>query len=194
MLGKFFSIMCLISVFFAVFSGNTENIGTAVMDGAERAITLSISLCGMMCLWSGIMNVLEKANITQKLSRIFHPFIRFAFPDVAKTSVGEKEICSSICANMLGIGNAATPLGIKAMQKMQKIYPDKAGNDMITFAVMNTAPLSLIPQTLITLRNAAGSQNPFLIIVPVWICSFASFMFSVFISRALALFSNRRGL
>lgn len=186
MLGKIFAVLCITSVIFAAFSGNVTDLGTAIIDGAERAVSLSISLCGMMCLWSGIMNVFDKAGVTGKLSSLFNPIIRLAFPDVSKSSVGKEEICSCVCANMLGIGNAATPLGIKAMQKMQRLYPSGIGNDMITFAVMNTAPLCLMPQTIIALRASAGSSDPFCVIVPIWICSFFGFLFSILISRTLA--------
>ena len=176
MLGKIFGILCIVSVVFGIALGNGAELGNAVLDGASSAVSLTISLCGIMCLWCGIMRVFERAGVIGYVSRLLSPLLRLVFPDAAKSGEGLGEISANISANLLGIGNAATPFAIKAMEKLQKNNPepDTATPDMITLAVLNTASVNIIPSTLIALRRAAGSESPYSVILPVIICSFAT--------------------
>ncbi len=189
MLGKIFSIICIIAVMFGAFSGNGEKLGIAILEGAGDAVKLTVSLCGMMGLWNGVMSVLERAGAVKKLSFLLRPFLKLFFPNTYKSGEGCEEICANVSANMMGIGNAATPMALAALKKMQDNNPDKttATDDMITLAVLNTASLSLIPTTLITLRNAAGTSDPFSIVMPIWITSFASSLFALLLTRLCAV-------
>ena len=173
MLGRIFGILSLLAFLFGILLGNAEAVGSAVLDGASRAVELSISLCGMMCLWSGVLRVLSEAGVIKRLSRLLRPVLRIFFPEAAKTGEGLEEISANVSANLLGIGNAATPLALRAMEQMQKHNPtpDRASGEQITLAVLNTASLTLIPSNLLALRRAAGSARPYCILLPVWITS-----------------------
>lgn len=185
MMEKCFFVLVSISVIFAALTGNLQEVSNAVVDGASKAITLLLSLAGAMCLWSGIMEVLREAGAVQKLSRILSPILRRVFPQTWKSGQGSEEICAALSANILGIGNAATPLALSAMEKMQAANPNKerATDDMVTFAVLGASSLDLLPTTLITLRRAAGSAAPYKILLPVWICSAVCAVTGVLLSK-----------
>jgi len=173
MLGKIFGVLFLIGLFFGVLFGNIQSLGGAVLDGASRAVELSITLCGTMCLWCGILRVLSEAGAIRAISRFLSPFLKLCFPQAARTGEGFEEISANVSANLLGIGNAATPLALRAMEKLQKHNPtpDRASGEQITLMVLNTASLTLLPANLLALRRAAGSERPYAILIPVWITS-----------------------
>ena len=173
MIGKIFGALCLVSLLFGVLCGNVTDLANAIPDGASGAVRVVLSLCGMMCLWSGLMEVLRRAGIIRRLSRLLSPLLRLFFPEAFRRGEGDEEISACISANLLGLGNAATPLGLCAMEKMQKHNktPSQASHEQITFVVLNTASVTLIPASLLALRRAAGSENPFSIMIPVWITS-----------------------
>jgi spore maturation protein A len=135
------------------------------------------------------MNVLRSAGMIKKLARLLSPFLRCFFSDAYKKGVGCSEISASISANILGIGNAATPIAICAMKKLRDINPDKitASSDMITLAVLNTASFSLVPTTVLALRRAAGSADPLCVVVPIWITSFCTSAFALVLCRAMSM-------
>lgn len=194
MLGKIFGILCIISFIFAVFTGNMANIGEAVINGASGAVTLTISLTGMMCLWSGVMSVAKSIGFIDKLAGVLSPILKFLFPTAYRTGNGSGEIAAAISANLLGIGNAATPLALKAMREMAKDNGrnDRASDDMVVFTVLSTSSIDIFPATLIALRSAAGSGNPFEIIVPVWIVSFTCACVAVLLAKGLCLWNSSR--
>ena len=173
MLGKIFGIICIFALLFGIWNGNAAELGGAVLDGAAGAVQVTLSLCGMMCLWCGLMEVLTEAGAIRKLSRLLRPLLRKIFPQAGETGEGLEEISANISANLLGIGNAATPLALRAMEKLQKHNPkpEQASAEQITLAVLNTASVSLIPANLLALRRAAGSSHPYAIMIPVWIVS-----------------------
>ena len=204
MLGKIFGIIAIASFLFAVFTGRIEAIGTAVIDGASGAVTLVISLAGMMCLWSGIIRVLKAVGLMEILAKIIAPLLKFLLPHTYRLKKeGNKDaesalqsVSANIGANMLGIGNAATPLGIDAMKKLNSLHDDNTNDtnnskDMIAFVVFNCASLQIIPTTLIALRAASGSANVFEILPIVWICSVATTAFAVIITKILLRFKRR---
>ena len=206
MLGKIFGIIVIASFLFAIFTGRIEAIGTAVIDGAGGAVTLVISLAGMMCLWSGIIRVLKAVGLMEMLAKIIAPLLKFLLPHTYKLKKeGNKDaesalqsVSANIGANMLGIGNAATPLGIDAMKKLNSLDTSSDtkdnsanSNDMIAFVVFNCASLQIIPTTLIALRAASGSANVFEILPIVWICSVATTAFAVIITKILLRFKRR---
>ena len=192
MLSKIFSIMCGISFIFAAITGRMSELASAVVDSASRAITLSIALAGMMGLWCGVMRVLQKAGACRAVAKLISPLLRLAFPDSYKKSIACEEIAANVSANILGLGNAATPFGIKAMNalSMANGNSSRASDDMVTFVVMNSAPFSFMPTTIIALRAAAGSADPFEIIVAVWICSALSMIAAIFFARIGRFFAK----
>ena len=194
MLGKIFGVICAISFVFALFCDNMGALAGAVIDGAADAVALTVSLVGSMALWCGIMRVLERAGAIGALSRLISPILKLFFPDSYKSGRCVGKLSASIAANMIGIGNAATPFAISAMKRMQEENPtpEWASDDMVTLAVLNCSPPSLLPTTLITLRRAAGSAMPYSIVAPVWICSFTCALFALVISRAFSV-GRRRG-
>jgi len=193
MLSKVFAIICLLSIIFSIFSGTFALLSASAVKGAEKAVELTLALAGAMCFWCGIMRVLKAAGAVNALSKLLKPFMRLFFPTAFKTGRGSGEICACIAANMLGVGNAATPLALSAMKELQKDNenPQEATADQVTLAVMNTAAFSLVPSTVIALRSAAGSENPASVVLPVWICSFCSSLLGAVLARTLYTATRR---
>ena len=160
-----------LSVFSAILTGNGSALGSAVFQGAQSGITLAISIAGALCLWSGVGHLMEKTGISRFLSKLLSPLLFRIFPSARTDYSLAGSLSANICANFLGLGNAATPFGIKAMQELGKTAGGIATNEMIMFLVFNTASIQLIPTTVISMRAAAGSGAPSEIIIPVWIVS-----------------------
>ena len=173
MLNIVWPIFIIISFTYGIFSGNLEKLNSSVFESVNDAITLTINLLGTMCLWCGIMKIANKTSVIDKLTKVLKPIIRIIFPEVNKNSEIEKEISMNMIANILGLGNAATPLGLKAMKSMQKENPkkDTLTNSMAMFIIINTASIQIIPTTVIAIRSSLGSTNPTAIVFPVWIAS-----------------------
>ena len=171
MLNIVWPIFIIISFSYAIFSGNLENLNSSVFDSVNDAINLTISLLGTMCLWSGIMQIANKTSAIDKLTKILKPLIRIIFPKISTKT--EKDISMNMIANILGLGNAATPLGLKAMKSMQEENPKKEilSDSMAMFIIINTASIQIIPTTVIAIRSSMGSSNPTAIVVPIWIAS-----------------------
>lgn len=196
MLGKVFGIMCLVSVIFALITGNMGALGGAVLEGAEAALEVTLSLAGVMCLWGGIMQVLREAGAIELLAGLLSPLLRIFFPDAYSSGEGKEEIAACIGANLLGIGNAATPLALSATKKMHEWHVGRGGRreeasrDMITLAVLNTAAANLMPTTILALRRSAGATDVFSVVPPIWICSCASALFALLLTKALGGIKN----
>lgn len=175
-------------------TGNLAQLSNAVIDGAARAVDVTLSLLGIMCLWCGVMRVLSEAGLIRKLAKILSPVMKIVFPEASRTGVGIEEITASISANILGVGNAATPLAMKAMEKMESVNPepDTATDDMVTLAVLGCSSIDIMPTTIIAIRRAADSPEPYKIIVPVWICSVMCAVLSVVLSRMMSMFKVRK--
>ncbi len=189
MLGKIAGIIVVISSFFAIASGNVDKLAESIISGAGDAVSLTLALVGMMCLWCGILQVLKEAGVIKMLTKIIRPMIKIFFPSANKYGEAAEDIAANIAANMLGVGNAATPLALSAMEKLQRINPnpDTASADMITLAVLNTASFSIVPSTVITLMKSGGSSNPFAIIVPIWITSISCSLMALILCRLAAI-------
>lgn len=187
MLKKIFCAISAVSFAFALALGRMDMLASAIIDGASKAVTLSISLLGLTALWCGVMEVYSKCGACNMLAKLISPLMKVLFPESCKSGIGTEEIAANISANLLGLGNAATPLGIKAMQKLSLLNSgsDEASDDMVTFAVLNTSSVSLMPTTLIALRRASGSDAPFDIIPAVWICSVCGAIVSMLLARGL---------
>ncbi len=173
MLNHLWPVFIIVSFSYAIFSGNLEQLNSAIFQSTSDAIMLSIDLLGTICLWNGIMQVANKTSIINKVTNLLNPVIKILFPDIKKNKQIQKEISMNMIANILGLGNAATPLGLKAMKSMQKENPkkDTLTNSMLVFIVLNTASIQIIPTTVIAIRNSLGSSNPTSIIFPVWIAT-----------------------
>ena len=166
-------IFIIISFSYAIFSGNINNLNTSIFESTENALSLIINLLGTMCLWSGIMEIANNTKIINALSNWLKPIIKFLFPELKNNKKIQKEISMNMIANILGLGNAATPLGLKAMQSMQENNSKKEiiTDSMMMFIVINTASIQIIPTTVIAIRNSLGSNNPTGIVFPVWIAT-----------------------
>lgn len=187
MLGRVFGVIVLVAFAFGCLGGTGEAMAEAVLQGAGRAVELTLTLGGAMCLWCGVMRVLEEAGVVKRLARLLRRPLAFFFPDTAARGEGLEEICANFAANLLGIGNAATPMALRALEKMQSSNPkpDTATGDMITLTVLNTCSVAIVPSTILTLLTGAGAARPFAVVVPIWICSFTCALLGLLITRAL---------
>lgn len=164
--------MILLSVVCAVLTGRTEQLSAAVLEGASSAVTLVLSMTGMMCAWTGLMKIADEGGLTLLLSRALGPLMGRLFPGCKRGGSAVKAMCMNITANFLGLGNAATPLGIAAMKELKKSNPTRtADNSMVTFVVLNASSIQLIPTFAGMLRAQAGSAAPFDILPAVWVTS-----------------------
>lgn len=193
-MGYIFGGMIIVAVLFSFGGGSPEAVAQAALSGAESAVKLSFDLLGMMCFWSGLLEVARRAQLTEKLSRLIAPVTKFLFPRLPSDSPAVSAMIMNITANVLGLSNAATPLGLAAMAELQKINPKKerASDEMCMFVVLNTASISLLPTTVIAMRAAAGSSDPFSIIVPVWLCSAMALTVGVLMAKLLSARERRR--
>ncbi len=187
MLNIVWPIFIILSFSYAIFSGNIEELNLGILNSSKDAITLTISLLGTMCLWNGIVKIAMNTNLIDKLTNFLKPIISFLFPDLKKEENIKKEISMNMCANILGLGNAATPLGLKAMKSMQKINDkkDRLSDSMMMFVVINTASIQIIPTTVIAIRNSLGSENPTSIVFPVWIATIAAAVFGIIATKII---------
>ena len=185
MLNIIWPVFIIISFGYAIVVGNLENVNKSIFDSAESAVELSIAFLGTMCLWNGLMKIVQETTLIDKLTKLLNPAMRFLFPELKKTSKANKEMSMNIIANILGLGNAATPLGIRAMNELQKENDDKniLSNTMIMFIVLNTASLQLIPTTVIAIRTSLGSERPSAVIVPIWIATIVAAVTAVVVTK-----------
>ncbi len=154
--------LLLVGIVMAAFCGRIEAVSAAIWQVAEQGIALTLEIAGIMMLWMGLLRLAEKSGFTNFLARLTRPVVGLLFPDLAKDSPALGAIVMNISANLLGLGNAATPFGLKAMDDLQKLNkrPEEASNSMITFLVLNTSAITLIPATVIALRAKSGSLFP----------------------------------
>ncbi len=178
MLNYIWSGMIIISFLCSIVTGRAEELSRAILDGADKAVSLVISMAGIMCLWTGIMRIAERGGLTHLVARILSPILCRLMPDYDKDSKAMAAVCANITANLLGLGNAATPFGLAAMREMQKsnLLVNKPNSSMVMFVVLNTASIQLIPTTVAALRQAAGSSSPYSILPYVWITSLSALL------------------
>ena len=167
--------MMAISVIAACFSGNGAALAAAIPQGAQAGVTLAVSIAGSICLWSGVGKVMEKAGFTAFLSRLLRPVLRKVFPTTQKDTVLSGYLSANICANFLGLGNAATPMGIQAAKRLAaKRNNSAASHELCRLIVLNTASIQLIPANVAAVRASLGCTTPFDILPAVWITSLCS--------------------
>lgn len=167
------TILMIFSTGCAFLLGHTSAVSGAILTGAGVGVQLAISLAGPLCLWSGLAAVMEEAGLTAILARFMRPVLRRLFPISAQDTQTLGCIAANVAANLFGLGNAATPLGIEAVRRMRH-GSDTASDEMCRLIVMNTASIQLIPTTVAAVRLAAGAATPFDILPSVWITSICS--------------------
>lgn len=194
MLNKLWPIFILISIFYAIITGNIEKVNNSIFESTTNAVELSISLLGTMCLWSGIMEIASNTKIIHILTKALEPILKILFPELKNNTETKKEISMNMIANILGLGNAATPLGLKAMKSMQNENKNKSklSNSMVMFIILNTASIQLIPTTVIAIRNSLGSENPTKIIFPVWIVTIIADLTGILITKFFIKVEERK--
>lgn len=185
MLNIIWPIFILVSFIYAILTGNVNQINQSIFDSASSAVELTITFFGTLCMWNGIMKIAQETSFMQKLTNLLKPIINFLFPDCMNNEKVKQEISMNIVANILGLGNAATPLGLKAMKTMQKDNENKdtISNSMAMFIVINTASLQLIPTTVIAIRSSLNSASPSKIIFPVWIATIAAALAAISVTK-----------
>lgn len=166
--------MVALSIISAAFSGNMSALSAAVPKGAQTGIALAISMAGSICLWTGVGKLMEQAGITGKLSKFLRPLLGRIFPSVKQDPVLENQLSANVCANFLGLGNAATPMGIQAARRMAMGCNGIASDELCKLIVLNTASIQLIPANVAAVRSSLGCGTPFDILPAVWITSFCS--------------------
>ena len=186
--------MALLAVVFGAGSGRMEAVNAAALEDGGKAVSLVIALTGSLCFWSGLMEVAKQAGITRWIARLLGPVTRRLFPVAAEDPDTLGVISLNMTANLLGLGNAATPLGLDAMERLARRAPEPgaASGEMITLMVLNTCSLQLIPSTTAALRLAAGSGNAMEILLPTLAASGASLLVAVGLSLVVSRLSSRR--
>jgi spore maturation protein A len=177
-------------IIFGLVTGKGEVLSKSVISSTEASVKLVIGLAGMMSLWSGIMKIAQKSGITDKIAVVLRPILRLLFKDAPKNKDAMGSILLNLTSNMLGLSNAATPFGIKAMEELQKLNPEKdtATNDMALFLVLNAACIQLVPTSIISMRAACGSTNPGIVIIPAMITTGTAAIMGIIYCKILEKF------
>lgn len=188
-------VIPVISLIFAAVGGRMNELSASMISKSGEAVELVISLCGIMCFWCGLMRVAERAGLTEKLARLLSPIVCALFRGVPKGSKAVGLITMNLAANILGLGNASTPLGIAAMRELAETESagEHATDNMILLAVLNTASLQIIPATAAALRTANGAENPFDILPCVWIVSVYAATAAVLAAKIMGRIARKRG-
>lgn len=176
-----------ISFIYALISGNIEQASNGIFESCESAVELTLTFFGTICLWNGIIAICKQTSLMSKLTKLLQPIIRFLFPELKNNKQAKEEISMNIIANLLGLGNAATPLGLKAMDTLQKenSKKDTLSNSMVMFIVLNTASLQIIPTNVIAIRSSLGSVAPSNIIIQVWIATVVAAVVGITVTKIL---------
>ena len=171
----FWLVILLFSVASGMISDHTADLSAAVTEGAQKGVSLAIDMAGSMCLWSGVGTLMDRAGLTARLAKLLRPLLHRIFPGTRKDPALERDLSANICANLLGLGNAATPMGIRAAKRMvDPRQPGIATDQLCRLIVLNTASIQLIPTTVAALRKSYGSAQPFDVLLCVWITSAAA--------------------
>lgn len=170
-----FTGILLISIVFSILTGHGSELAAAIPQGAQAGVTLAISIAGSLCLWAGVGKLMERIGITSALSKLLQPLLHRLFPDTKQDPILAGYLSGNICANIFGLGNAATPMGIQATRRMiDPQRPNLATDQMCRLIVLNTASIQLIPANVAAVRSALGCATPFDILPAVWLTSLCS--------------------
>lgn len=184
-MNKIWAGMIIISVTLSIFSGRLQELITTLMSSTQSALQTVLDMLGMICMWSGFMKIAETSGVVKTLSNKVTPLVRFLFPELPKDNEVTGHIAMNMTANILGLGNIATPMGIKAMENLEKYNDDKKrlSNSMMMFIILNTASIQIIPTSVIALRATYNSSNPADVVLPIIIASFGSVIAGVFLVK-----------
>ena len=193
MMNIIWGLLIVVSVVCSILFGNGDTLSAAMVDSGADAVELLLTLAGILSLWSGIMKIAEKSGLTAIIARFSAPLLRVLFPALDRNSEAFGCITMNITANLLGLGNTATPLGLRAMTELDRLngHSETASDEMVVFVVMNTASLQLLPTMLGSLRQSSGSAAPFEILVPVWLSSASALAVALSIAMILNKKNNR---
>lgn len=174
-------------IILGIFTGKGADISKVIISSTDSTVKLTINLVGIMCLWCGIMKIAEKSGLTDKLAKILRPILKLIFKEASKDEKAMGAIVMNLTANMMGLSNAATPFGIKAMEELDRLNKksNSASNDMALFLVINAACVQFIPTTVISIRGAVGSQNPAETIIPAIIATGTAAIFGILVCKIL---------
>lgn len=188
-------LMTVVGFIFALINGTMAEVNKAIFDGAKEAVTLCIGLISVLVFWLGMMRIAEESGLLERLSKLFRPLVKRLFPDVPVSHPAMGYILSNMISNMFGLGNAATPLGIKAMEELKKLNggKDSASRSMVTFLAINTASITIIPTTVIAIRMNYHSASPTEIVVPTIIATIISALGAILIDRYFYYRRSRKG-
>ncbi|PGY13964.1 nucleoside recognition domain-containing protein [Bacillus sp. AFS031507] len=187
--------MTVVGFIFALFNGTMAEVNKAIFEGAKEAVTLCIGLISVLVFWLGMMRIAEESGLLERLSKLFRPLVKRLFPEVPVSHPAMGYILSNMISNMFGLGNAATPLGIKAMEELKKLNggKDSASRSMVTFLAINTASITIIPTTVIAIRMNYHSASPTEIVVPTIIATIISALGAILIDRYFYYRRSRKG-
>ncbi len=191
MVNKIWGFFIIIGIVFCLFTDSVDVINNEILNSCKTALDMTFKIFPVMALWLGIAKIAEVSGLLKKLSLKLSGILKFIFPEIPKGHQSLSYISSNIIANMFGLGNAATPFGLKAMQSLQELNTkkDTASRSMITFLVLNTSGVTIIPTTIISLRMMYGSVDPTIIVFPCIIITFTSTFIGLIIDRILARLS-----
>jgi len=189
-MGLIWAGMIAVAVICGLATGNMDAVAAGAMEGAAAAVELCLSMLGVLCLWSGVMEVMGRSGLTAGLSRLLGPVLRRLYPDFAKDRGVMDTVAANVSANLLGLGNAATPLGMEAARRMAARTPGVASDSLCLLVVCNTASIQLIPTTVAALRAAAGCQTPFDILPAVWFASAIALAVGITAAKVMGKFFN----
>ena len=178
-------VMVMASVVCAVAGGRMAQVSSAALEGARAAVELCISLAGVLCLWSGFMELLKQCGLERKLAALFRPLLRRLLPQASRDAETMAAVSGNLSANLLGLGNAATPLGIRAARRMALGAEGRATDELCRLVVLNTASIQLLPTTVAAVRAGCGSAAPFDILPAVWVSSILSVSVGLLAARLL---------
>ncbi|WP_298031410.1 spore maturation protein A [uncultured Dysosmobacter sp.] len=184
--------MVVLSLVFGLLTGNLDAVANAALDGARSAIDLSVSMAGILCLWSGVMEIMRVCGLSGGLARAFRPILRRLLPNACRDPETLAAVSANVSANLLGLGNAATPLGIQAARRMARGCGGTASDELCLLVVLNTASIQLLPATIASVRAAAGCKTPFDILPAVWLSSVLSVAAGLMTAQLLARVGRRR--
>ena len=178
--------MVLVSILFGTLTGNLSALSAAALEGAQSAVELCFTMCGVMCLWTGVMELMDQCALTDKIAALFRPLLRRLLPQASRDSETLAAVSANLSADLLGLGNAATPLGIRAARRMSRGCGGVASNELCLLVVLNTASIQLLPTTLAGVRASLGASDPFDILPCVWLVSLLSVLAGLFAAKVLA--------
>ena len=182
--------MVVIAFFYGVYNGTLDVVAAAALNGAQSALELSLSMAGILCLWSGVMEILNVCGLSRRIAILFRPLLRRLLPNASRDEETLAAVSANVSANLLGLGNAATPLGIQAARRMARNCDGTASDELCLLVVLNTASIQLLPTTVASVRAAFGSTAPFDILPAVWISSLTSVTVGLLTAYLL---SHRKG-